>query len=282
VVGAELRNACGAGDVNGDGYADMIVGLPQYNSNAGAAWLFYGGGGKGRNLHLRQQKVLSAVQIPHLGRSDLDRAFMIDHFSFSPFGRGRLRPEYEVKALGVPFNGAGLSLPMPGYDDMALLDPTKSQTGDIQNLAANTAYHWRMRFRYDISQQPFQPFSTWFTQANNGATEEDLRTGATAVTSADPMLSVGIRLESATPNPFIQATTLRFYLPTAMPVHLAIYDVRGRLVRELMRTPSVKASWHSVIWDGVSNAGARVEAGAYFARLETAAGVVSREVILER
>jgi len=58
--------------------------------------------------------------------------------------------------------------------------------------------------------------------------------------------------------------------------------VRGRLVRELMRTPSVKASWHSVIWDGVSNAGARVEAGAYFARLETAAGVVSREVILER
>jgi hypothetical protein len=282
VVGAQLRNACGAGDVNGDGYADMIVGLPQYNSNAGAAWLFYGGGGKGRDLHLRQQRVLSALQVPHLGRSDLDRAFMIDHFSFSPFGRGRLRPEYEVKALGTAFNGSGLSLPMPGYDDMARLDPTKSQIGDIQNLAANTPYHWRMRFRYDISQQPFQPFSPWFTQANNGATEEDLRTGATAVTSADPMLSVGIRFESGTPNPFIQATTFRFYLPTAMPVHLAIYDVRGRLVRELMRTPSVPSGWHSIVWDGADTGGRRANSGAYFARFESAGSTLSREVVLER
>ena len=32
-----------AGDVNGDGYADIIVGAPQYNSTTGRAYIFYGG-----------------------------------------------------------------------------------------------------------------------------------------------------------------------------------------------------------------------------------------------
>jgi hypothetical protein len=32
-----------AGDVNGDGYSDVIVGVPGYSSNRGAAYIFYGG-----------------------------------------------------------------------------------------------------------------------------------------------------------------------------------------------------------------------------------------------
>ncbi|MBK7253150.1 MAG: FG-GAP repeat protein [Ignavibacteria bacterium] len=32
-----------AGDVNGDGYSDVIVGAPEYNSSTGSAYIFFGG-----------------------------------------------------------------------------------------------------------------------------------------------------------------------------------------------------------------------------------------------
>ena len=37
------RSVSGAGDVNGDGYDDVIVGAYRYNSNSGRAYIFYGG-----------------------------------------------------------------------------------------------------------------------------------------------------------------------------------------------------------------------------------------------
>jgi hypothetical protein len=33
----------GAGDVNGDGYADFIIGDPSSNGGSGAAYLYFGG-----------------------------------------------------------------------------------------------------------------------------------------------------------------------------------------------------------------------------------------------
>ncbi|MBK6877883.1 MAG: FG-GAP repeat protein [Ignavibacteria bacterium] len=36
-------DASTAGDVNGDGYSDVIVGASGYNSNTGRAYIFYGG-----------------------------------------------------------------------------------------------------------------------------------------------------------------------------------------------------------------------------------------------
>jgi len=37
------KSVSSAGDVNGDGYDDLIVGLPGYNSGAGRAYIYFGG-----------------------------------------------------------------------------------------------------------------------------------------------------------------------------------------------------------------------------------------------
>lgn len=37
-------SVAGVGDINGDGFADVLAGLPGYSTNAGRAWCFYGAG----------------------------------------------------------------------------------------------------------------------------------------------------------------------------------------------------------------------------------------------
>jgi hypothetical protein len=69
------------------------------------------------------------------------------------------------------------------------------------------------------------------------------------------------------PNPFNPATTIRFTLPDAQPVRLAIYGLDGRRVALLADAPH-DAGTHELAWDGRNDAGQPVASGTYFCRLE--------------
>lgn len=73
-------------------------------------------------------------------------------------------------------------------------------------------------------------------------------------------------LEQNFPNPFNPITTIAFSVAENSHVLLAIYDVRGRLVRTLMNEPRGVGSYH-VVWDGKTGAGTRASSGVYFYRL---------------
>jgi hypothetical protein len=75
-----------------------------------------------------------------------------------------------------------------------------------------------------------------------------------------------LRLYSATPNPFNPRTTIRFDLPGAGPVRLAIYDLAGRLVRVLVEG-EISAGSHEAVWDGRDSTGRSAPSGSYLARL---------------
>ena len=77
-------------------------------------------------------------------------------------------------------------------------------------------------------------------------------------------------LRPASPNPFNPCTTVRFELPGAAHVRLAIHDVRGRLVRTLADT-DLPGGFHGFAWDGRDAHGNAVASGIYFARLEAGA-----------
>jgi hypothetical protein len=81
-------------------------------------------------------------------------------------------------------------------------------------------------------------------------------------------LPVQYRLGQNAPNPFLGSTRVRFDLPQAEHVELRIYDVAGRLVRELASGPFPAGS-HEIEWDGRGERGYEVMSGIYFYELHT-------------
>jgi len=70
------------------------------------------------------------------------------------------------------------------------------------------------------------------------------------------------------PNPFNSNTTISFKLMEKASIHLTVYDISGRLVKELLH--EVKApGLHHADWDGSDNHGRIVSAGVYFFQLRT-------------
>jgi len=69
------------------------------------------------------------------------------------------------------------------------------------------------------------------------------------------------------PNPFNPMTTIRYQLRTASSMQLGVYDVEGRLVRELV-SGYREAGFHSVVWDGRDAAGRALPSGVYLSRLQ--------------
>jgi hypothetical protein len=75
-----------------------------------------------------------------------------------------------------------------------------------------------------------------------------------------------LRLHPCQPNPFNPRTTIRFDLPAAGNVRLAVYDVAGRLVRVLVAGERPAGS-HEAVWDGRDASGRSAPSGSYLARL---------------
>lgn len=101
------------------------------------------------------------------------------------------------------------------------------------------------------------------------------------LTAVDEGLAVefatGLRQNS--PNPFNPTTKISFNLAAAGPVRLAVYDARGRELRVLVQG-HMAAGEQQVIWDGRDREGRALASGVYLYRLETAADVISKRMVL--
>jgi len=108
---------------------------------------------------------------------------------------------------------------------------------------------------------------------------EDFRNGPNCDIYAYRVTSIGtavasssapaapVRLYPARPNPFNPHTVLSFRLDQAGPVRLALFDVQGRMVRELVNGPR-PAGTQDVTWDGTDARGTACASGVYFALLQ--------------
>ncbi|MCP4290948.1 MAG: T9SS type A sorting domain-containing protein [bacterium] len=70
-----------------------------------------------------------------------------------------------------------------------------------------------------------------------------------------PEISTGFQLAAAFPNPFNPSTNLGFHLPRELPVSLRIFDVSGRLVRELLSVRIEPQGHGQAHWDGRDDRG---------------------------
>jgi len=88
-------------------------------------------------------------------------------------------------------------------------------------------------------------------------------------------------LINAYPNPFNQKVTIKFSLTERTRVHLAVYDLAGRRVANLING-SLDAGVHMAVWDGHSNDGALLPSGIYCARLGDERGTHLVKLLLLR
>jgi len=82
------------------------------------------------------------------------------------------------------------------------------------------------------------------------------------------------------PNPFNPATTIAYRLTDSARVTLRIYDMAGRLVRELAGHVEQSAGDHQLDWDGRGDAGQNLASGTYLYRLDADGQTASRSLTL--
>jgi len=85
--------------------------------------------------------------------------------------------------------------------------------------------------------------------------------------AGDNGLPTQFTLDSAYPNPFNPATTIKYATPRTGMVTLKIYNLAGRHVRTLVDGQKT-AGFHSIMWDGTDHKGRGVASGAYYYRLQ--------------
>lgn len=86
-------------------------------------------------------------------------------------------------------------------------------------------------------------------------------------------------LEPAYPNPFNPSTTIRFTIPEAGEVRLAVYDILGRHIATLL-SGRVESGSHEISWNGVGISGQQVASGVYFITLDNQGMSRARQIVL--
>jgi hypothetical protein len=82
------------------------------------------------------------------------------------------------------------------------------------------------------------------------------------------------------PNPFNPSTMISYELPGRATVSLRVYNMSGRLVRDLVDSELHSAGLHARSWDGRDNQGRTVASGVYYCRLTADGQALSRHMVL--
>jgi len=82
------------------------------------------------------------------------------------------------------------------------------------------------------------------------------------------------------PDPFNPETQVTYELPQSARVTLRVYDLSGRLVRELLDSAESEEGVHAITWDGRGDSGRPLPSGVYFARLEAGEKTAVHKMVL--
>jgi len=155
-----------AGDVNGDGYADVIVGAPFYNkslSDEGVALVFLGNGnGDGRPVVAQQLRGDgSDVPVEPWGGSHEVASFEVRVQATHPDGRGRVKLEVESCAAGLAFGDASCARHTgTSWTDVTATSAGVALSETISGLSENGLYRWRariLRAAHSVTQSGITP-----------------------------------------------------------------------------------------------------------------------------
>jgi len=165
-----------AGDVNGDGFSDVICGTSYYDAgetDEGRVFLYPGNQSVGLALKPQQIQWNGISPIGPVGMADSEYTVRFRGRGRYPGGRSKAKIEWEVKSFGTDFTGSGM------YSSNTWEDTGKTGVkveGTEIMLTAGTLYHWRSRIVYKPGNRLGIPHSRWLFAPFNAPTEADFRT----------------------------------------------------------------------------------------------------------
>ena len=109
----------------------------------------------------------------------------------------------------------------------------------------------------------------------DGSIEGWTNNGVDVITlTTEAPLPIEVTLNNSYPNPFNPSTTISFSIPSDMNVDLAVYDISGRLVGELMSGVQTQGLYE-ITWDASNYA-----SGLYLVRLVAGAEMHTQKIML--
>jgi len=137
-------------------------------------------------------------------------------------------------------------------------------TSALPNLLMEPAINADQTANVDMTRYLFEDIG-WFRPRTTGATPGAPSTAAIA----------------GSPNPFRDASTLRFALARPGMVECTVFDLAGRLVRHLTNA-WMPAGANALVWDGATDDGAPTPAGVYLTRLRGPDGTQTARLVRVR
>jgi tripartite motif-containing protein 71 len=111
---------------------------------------------------------------------------------------------------------------------------------------------------YKLSATDFSGNRSDFAMATVSATDTD---------RDDPTLDFAATIASS--NPARALIVVRYSIPRSSHVTIQVFDPRGRMVRELMRSADIQPGLYVATWDGRDHSGNEVSTGVYLLSIET-------------
>jgi M6 family metalloprotease-like protein len=184
----------------------------------------------------------------------------------------------QLQSASVEYNGEGVEIRFELSDltpeetlliarSTSLAGPWIDLQGSIDKISPNT-------FRYlDSSVEAGKTYYYRLDVRNEDGSVRELYRGSAVVPSHE------LVLEQNVPNPFNPSTVISFYLPAESIVRLEIFDINGRLIRQLAEGV-LPSGPHRRSWDGRNQNGENVASGIYIYRLTAGKNHLSRKMVL--
>ncbi len=158
--------------------------------------------------------------------------------------------------------------------------------GEPVAMGSGPEHDYATRVPFELSTSLADQNHVYYFSFSDGVatvrTDPDTIYSPTDVASGGTPSSGTSLLGEAHPNPFTDATVIHYAVPVSgAPVDIAVYDVSGRRVRELVHGAHLCGP-HAVSWDGRDGAGRPVASGVYFVRMEAPGTSEARRLVFVR
>ena len=238
------KTVASAGDVNGDGYSDILVGLPGSDNgqavDAGAVLLYYGNNGKGmrNNMRLYNDNLVSPITQSQFSKNN----FGLGLFTKSFIGTNKGQLVFETASNGNSFSKSGTnpittSTQSSGQSPFMTLAAVGVENTSLVNKPAGLATRVRARVRYSpvlaLTGQIYGPWRYVQRQLagyNNAPVPEEAMT-ETIKMKAGPDVENYV---SIFPNPASDRLMIQIADPSAIR-SVALYNTSGTPVLQSSR-----------------------------------------------